>query len=89
MCQWMLQHSGEETARCAVLPVTVAEENSKTEAEKQKLFLHIMHNLIGTSQTPAGIGSPSNIKKKYEPYEDDEKIYEPDPKSEVTAENSK
>ena len=89
MCQWVLQPSGEVMARRTVRPLTVAETNSKVEAEKQKLFLRILHKKIGTSHIPAGTEEPSNRKANVEPYEDDEDSSDSEPDLDVTVDNNK
>ena len=69
-------------------PLTIDEQNSKVEEEKQKLFLRILHKSVGTSQRPKGAGVPSNKKPNIKPREDDDEEEgesEPAPKIEVTT----
>ena len=49
MCQWVLQPSSQVIARRAVSPLTLAENNSKIEEDKHKIFLQILHKKIGTA----------------------------------------
>ena len=72
MYQWALQPSGKVTPRRTVHPLNVAEKYSKIETKKQKLFLNILYNEIGTSQKPATSDEPSIRKTNVIPYEDDE-----------------
>ena len=72
MRQWKLKPSGVLIARSPMLPLTVAEKNSKAEEEKQKISLCIVHKHISTSHAPVVTEAPSNVKANVEPYEDDE-----------------
>ena len=76
-------------ARSTVCRLTVAELNIKVKAEKQKLFLRILHKRIGTSKILGGKGVPSNRKENVEPYEDDEEACEHVTEIEVTSDNNK
>ena len=71
MCQWILQPSGEVIARSIVCMLTISELNSNVDAEKQRIFLRILHKRVGISQTLVGIGAPLNRKANAEPYEND------------------
>ena len=57
-----MQPSGVVIVRSTSRLLMVAEKNSKVEEEKQKIFLHILHKRIGTSQKHTGTGIPSNRK---------------------------
>ena len=72
MCQWVLQPSGKVIPRRTVSSLNVAERHSKIESEKQKLFLNILHDKIGTSLKPATSDESSIRKPNVTPYEDDE-----------------
>ena len=79
MCQCALQPSGEVTARRIVHPLTAAKKNSKIEAEKQNLFLRILHKKIGISHMHAGTESASSRRANVEPYEDDKDSSDSEP----------
>ena len=85
MCQWVLQPSGQVIARHTVCPLTVAENNSKIEEDKQKIFLQILHKKIGTAHNPTGTEAASNRKANIEPYEDNEDSSDSDPDLEATV----
>ena len=89
MCQWVLQPSGEVIARRTVRPLTAAEKNSKIEAEKQNLFIRILHKKIGTSHMPTGIESSSSRMENVDLYEDDEDSSDSEPDLEVTVDPGK
>ena len=76
---------GQVIARRTVRPLTVVENNSKIEEEKQKIFLQILHKKIGTAHKPIGTEAVSNRKANVEPYEYNEDPSDSDPDLEATV----
>ena len=89
MCQYALQPSGQVIARCTLYPLTVAENNSKIEEEKKKIFLHFLHKKIGTAHKPKGAEAASNRRANIEPYENNKDSSNSDPDLEATVDTNK